>query len=44
LHKILLDILTFVNAAKVKIGSLKVWIGNIQSYKISPKSANSEKK
>jgi len=31
-----LDILTFVDTAKVKFGSLKVWDWIVQSYKITP--------
>jgi len=38
LHKIFLDILTIVDAAEVKFGSLKVWNWIVQSYKIKPKS------
>ena len=33
----------FVNATEVWFESLKVWIRNIQSYKISSKSGNSGK-
>jgi len=38
LHELFLDILAFVDAAKVKFSSLKVWNWIVQSYKIKPKS------
>jgi len=38
LYKIFLDILTFVDAAEVKLGSLKVWNWIVQSYKVKLKS------
>jgi len=35
-----LDILTFVNTAELKCGSLKVWNWIVHSYKIKPKSCH----
>jgi len=35
-----LDILTFVDTAKIKFGSLKVWNWIVQSYKIKSKSCH----
>jgi len=40
LHKIFLDILTFVDAFEIKFSSLKVWNWIVQSYKIKPKSCH----